>query len=222
MTTIAVMQPYFLPYAGYFRLCAASDAFVLHDDVQIPGGGWVHRNRLRNHQGNLSWLTLPLAKHPHTTHINQLRFRQGYQGDMAKQLRCFPLFESPAPHISELTANLVSANGEIVDYLCALLETTCRCLDINVTWIRSSSLGIDPELRGYERVLAITRMLGASTYINAPGGVSLYKPEDFRRNGVRLRFLSPYRGSMESILQHLHDTNPKYVRDEIYNNMAFE
>jgi hypothetical protein len=40
------MQPYFVPYAGYFRLFAASDLFVIYDCVQFPRRGWVHRNRL--------------------------------------------------------------------------------------------------------------------------------------------------------------------------------
>jgi hypothetical protein len=44
--TIAVMQPYFIPYAGYFRLFAASDLFVIYDCVQFPRRGWVQRNRL--------------------------------------------------------------------------------------------------------------------------------------------------------------------------------
>ena len=62
MTTIAVMQPYFVPHAGYFRLFAASDLFVVFDCVQFPRRGWVHRNRLPDAQGRARWLTLPLSK----------------------------------------------------------------------------------------------------------------------------------------------------------------
>ena len=40
------MQPYFVPYAGYFRLFAASDLFVIYDCVQFPRRGWVHRNKM--------------------------------------------------------------------------------------------------------------------------------------------------------------------------------
>ena len=45
-STMAIMQPYFIPYAGYFRLFAASDLFVIYDCVQFPRRGWVHRNKL--------------------------------------------------------------------------------------------------------------------------------------------------------------------------------
>ena len=60
--TFAVMQPYFFPYAGYFRLFAASDLFVIYDCVQFPRRGWVHRNLLPDASGSERWLTLPLEK----------------------------------------------------------------------------------------------------------------------------------------------------------------
>src|SRR5204862_8039179 len=43
---VAIMQPYFFPYIGYFELIAAINIFVLHDDVQYITGGWVNRNRI--------------------------------------------------------------------------------------------------------------------------------------------------------------------------------
>ena len=51
LTTIAVMQPCFVPYAGYVRLFAASDLLVVFDCVPFPRRGWVHRNRLPNARG---------------------------------------------------------------------------------------------------------------------------------------------------------------------------
>ena len=74
MTTVAVMQPYFMPYAGYFRLFAAADVFVLFDCVQFPRRGWVHRNRFATAAGHLDWLTLPLLKCPRETRIDELAF----------------------------------------------------------------------------------------------------------------------------------------------------
>ena len=71
---VAIMQPYFLPYAGYFRLFAATDLFVIYDCVQFPRRGWVHRNRLVDASGKERWLTLPLAKVPQRTLIRDLCF----------------------------------------------------------------------------------------------------------------------------------------------------
>jgi hypothetical protein len=51
ISTVAIMQPYFIPYAGYFRLFAATDLFVIYDCVQFARRGWVHRNRLPDGAG---------------------------------------------------------------------------------------------------------------------------------------------------------------------------
>src|SRR5438874_2141062 len=72
--TVAIMQPYFIPYAGYFRLFAASNLFVIYDCVQFPRQGWVHRNQLADHSGMRRWLTLPLEKAAQNVLIRDLRF----------------------------------------------------------------------------------------------------------------------------------------------------
>ena len=46
MKSVAIMQPYFLPYIGYFQLLAAVDTFVVLDDVNYINRGWINRNRL--------------------------------------------------------------------------------------------------------------------------------------------------------------------------------
>ena len=43
---VAIMQPYFFPYIGYFQLMKAVDCFVFYDDAQFMKGGWVNRNRI--------------------------------------------------------------------------------------------------------------------------------------------------------------------------------
>src|SRR5436189_2877402 len=89
--TIAVMQPYFMPYAGYFRLFAASDLFVIYDCVQFPRRGWVHRNRLLDAAGQERWLTLPLAKAPRDVKIQDLCFSRRADEVLHDRLRRVPL-----------------------------------------------------------------------------------------------------------------------------------
>src|SRR5438067_13363723 len=74
MSRIAVMQPYFFPYAGYFRLLQAADRFVLLDCVQFPRRGRVHRTEVPGPAGAVEWLTLPLARQPRDVLIRELRF----------------------------------------------------------------------------------------------------------------------------------------------------
>lgn len=65
---LAIMQPYFVPYIGYWQLIHAVDTFVLFDDVQFIRRGWVNRNRVLKHGGGWQYITVPLRKHS----LNQL------------------------------------------------------------------------------------------------------------------------------------------------------
>src|SRR5437764_15470200 len=85
--TVAIMQPYFVPYAGYFRLLAASDLFVIYDCVQFPRRGWVHRNQIPDAHGRAAWLTLPLAKAPQEVLIRDLAFPEAAEAMLAERLR---------------------------------------------------------------------------------------------------------------------------------------
>src|SRR6185369_7749599 len=89
--TVAIMQPYFIPYAGYFRLFAASDLFVLYDCVQFPRRGWVHRNKLIDAAGVERWVTLPLMKAPQSVLIRDLRFPPNISELLAQRLKPFPI-----------------------------------------------------------------------------------------------------------------------------------
>src|SRR5580704_13576707 len=91
---VAIMQPYFVPYAGYFRLLAASDLFVIYDCVQFPRRGWVHRNKLLDASGEARWLTLPLERAPQSVLIQDLRFPPNAAKQLAERMRPFPLFAS--------------------------------------------------------------------------------------------------------------------------------
>jgi hypothetical protein len=56
---LAIMQPYFFPYIGYWQLIRAADRFVIYDDVNYIKGGWINRNRILIN-GEPSYITVPL------------------------------------------------------------------------------------------------------------------------------------------------------------------
>jgi hypothetical protein len=219
--TIVVMQPYFIPYAGYFRLFAASDLFVILDCVQFPRRGWVHRNRLIDREGNLQWLTLPLEKGPQqTTLIRDLRFRDDTGAVMLEQSSRFPLFDAPSPAMRDIVHTILQPAGSVVDHIVMLLGKACTTLALPFNVIRSSELNIDPALHGWQKIAAIAKQLGAEAYLNSPGGVDLYNPSDFQSMGLNLKLLAPYEGSSASILQRLHTDGAQAVRDEILHNIT--
>ncbi len=200
MTTVAVMQPYFLPYAGYFRLFAAADLVALLDCVQFPRRGWVHRNRLPGAGGVPRWLTLPLAKAPMAVRIADLAFAVEARESFRARCRVFPILRNAEHPLAEA---MMDTEGDVVLYLARLLALSCEALGLPYRTIRTSELGVPPELRGQDRVLEIARRLGARRYVNLAGGRVLYDPEAFAARGIELAFLNEWRGSMWSILYRL-------------------
>ncbi|MBG52155.1 MAG: hypothetical protein CML99_07025 [Rhodobiaceae bacterium] len=197
MSRIAIMQPYFVPYAGYFRLFAETDLFVIYDCVQFPRRGYVHRNRLPDHKGQPQWLTLPLAPADRQATIQTLCFAEDAVSRLATARRKFPLLQNLPDEWEALFATVA---GPLVPWLGRSLDLCCRSLQIDCPTIRSSELAIAPQLRGQDRIIAICKALGASSYLNAPGGQNLYAAEAFHKEGIELRFLPSYEGSYWSIL----------------------
>lgn len=211
--SVAVMQPYFVPYAGYFRLFAAADVFVSLDTAQFPRRGWVHRNRLLDANSNPRWLTLPLRKAPREVTINELAFADGANDRLASEMRRFPGLRDGTDSPLE---RVMPVHGESPqDYIERLLSVACSVLGLPCSMVRASSLDIPPDLRGTDRVLAIVRALGGHRYVNLAGGQTLYEPGDFDRCGVALHFLGNYQGNSWSILQRLATESANSITTEI-------
>jgi hypothetical protein len=212
--TVAIMQPYFVPYAGYFRLFAASDLFVIYDCVQFPRRGWVHRNQLVDAAGAEQWLTLPLEKAPQNVLIRDLRFPPNAAQIFADRLRQFPLVASDHASVEHILTSLRDLRGNPLDYIERLLELTVGYCRIPWKVMRSSELNVPAEFRGQDRIIEIARRLGAHRYINAPGGRDLYAPAAFANAGIELSFLPEYTGPTVSILTRmLRDKQDELVKD---------
>jgi WbqC-like protein family len=200
--TVAIMQPYFIPYAGYFRLFAASDLFIIYDCVQFPRRGWVHRNKLLDAAGNLEWLTLPLVPAPRNVLIGDLQFPQGAAAEFGRRLRRFPLVQTQQAAEPVLTA-LRDIRGTPVDYIEQMLSSIATYLSLPWATLRSSQLAIPVSFRGQDRIFEIIRRIGAHDYVNAAGGRALYDAHSFADAGIGLNFLIDYPGPTSSILTRI-------------------
>jgi hypothetical protein len=213
--TVAIMQPYFIPYAGYFRLFAASDLFVIYDCVQFPRRGWVHRNQLADATGAERWLTLPIAKASREVLIRELRFSLGAREIMAQRIRRVPLLmtrRSPEP---EVLATLRDVGGTPVDYIERLLRNIVSHLGLRWNVTRSSSLGVPNSVHGQDRIIEIAHRLGATGYVNSPGGRHLYETRAFEDAKLELRFLADYSGPSTSILSRMLEENASSLSHDI-------
>lgn len=189
---VAIMQPYFFPYIGYFQLMKAADIFVFLDDVQYIQRGWVNRNRIRSQQ-RWVWLTRAVEKAPREWNIAQRLYTERgpncaedvYQRVMSLYQGA-PFYEATSTLIGSLIKH---AERNVAKFNRHHIEVIARVLGITTPCMNSSEIFPCGHLRGQERIIALCRKLGASTYINPIGGVSLYDSETFHQSGVDLRFL---------------------------------
>lgn len=206
MTTVAVMQPYFFPYLGYFRLFAQSDIFVFFDCVQFPRRGYVHRNRMPRcpPDGSVQaqhWLTLPLSSQPQETEIRGLRFALGTEDTWNARIAAFPWLVG-AGEVYDMVRS-IDERAPVVDYLIETLLFSAAKLGVQRDTVRSSELSVPQHVRGQARVIEIVKRLGGTRYINAPGGRELYDESAFHDARLSLSFLPPFKGSLNSLIYEL-------------------
>jgi hypothetical protein len=184
------MQPYFLPYVGYFQLIAAVDTFVLYDNIKYTKKGWINRNHMLQN-GEDTTFSLPLKKDDDCLHVDQRELAGSYS--RTKLLNKFRAAYSRAPYwahtLPVLERIIMCEEVNLFLYLHHSILSMCDHLGITTDVRISSEIDIDHGLRGQDKVLALCRAAGADTYINPIGGVALYDREVFSAQGVELRFL---------------------------------
>jgi hypothetical protein len=189
---IALMQPYFFPYIGYFQLMAACDLFVVYDDVQFIKGGWLNRNRILVN-GSPEWITLPVASAPHTLCIRDrsylLHDRSAVRlpARIASAYRRAPFVERTMRLVEEI---LCFPDANVAMFNTHLLRRVASHLGIFTPVALSSQIPKTCLLSKEERVLAICRAVGATSYVNAIGGRPLYSQRAFSQASIELKFLS--------------------------------
>lgn len=184
------MQPYFLPYIGYFQLIAAVDLFVIYDNVKYTKKGWINRNRMLLNGSDVTF-SLPLKKDSDSLHVVQRELAADFDRD--KLLNKFYGAYVRAPYFSQtypLLEKIVSCeDNNLFRYIHNSLINICAHLGIGTEIRISSEIDIDHGLKGQDKVIALCQTLGADTYINAIGGTELYVPEDFAAHGLKLNFI---------------------------------
>jgi len=191
---LAIMQPYFFPYLGYFQLIASVDRFVVYDDVAFIKNGWINRNRILAASG-VEYFTVPLSG---ASSFRSIRDTCSAPpgGWREKMLRTLTQVYARAPEreagLAIVHRVLQAADGGSVrDLAVSSMREICAYADLPASWQESSSAYGNAELTGVRRVIDICHREKATTYVNLPGGRSLYDPAVFAGNGLALGFLIP-------------------------------
>ena len=233
LSSCAVMQPYFLPYIGYFQLIKAVDTFVLYDDVEYTKKGWINRNRI-NVNSVPTFVTLPLKKDSDFLEVRERLISPDFEPK--KLLNLFDsayrraMFYDETREVIESIVRFEDRNlfGFIHHSICVI----CQHLDISTPIVLSSKLCPRGELRGVERIVSLCDHTCSLIYINPPGGRELYTSHMFSHHGKSLRFLipklSPYFQGTEnfipalSIVDCLAHCGKHYVSGSMLDDYRFD
>lgn len=184
----AIMQPYFFPYLGYWQVINAVDKYVVYDDVAYIKGGWINRNNILLN-GNAHLITLPLEGASSFKNINEINIVQKATGKILKTINAAyhkaPYFDAIMPIIEKL----ITEYHNIAEFNYKTILEIKRYLNWNTEILLSSEIEKDNSLKAQDKVIHINKILGSDYYINAIGGQELYNRDDFKKEGIELKFL---------------------------------
>ncbi len=215
MSKIAICQPYFAPYMGYYQLINAVDVFVSYDDVNFIKNGWINRNRIMVN-GAERLFTIPLKSQSSFKKINETLIDWDSK-HIKKFFKTLEQAYSKAEYKNEVMAVMERIFEQRPDSISGLaltsLQEFCKYLEID-TEIKVSSL------EGYEKVgdrvknlINICETENIHHYINPIGGTKLYDKEEFESYGVKLNFIQGM-GSLSII-----DVCMSRTKEEIQNDL---
>ena len=186
---LAVMQPYFFPYIGYFQLVNSVDKFIFYDDVNFIKNGWINRNRiLINNEPH--YITIQLKNASSFIPITSVKFGDNINKikktiELAyKKSTCFNEVWPIVEDCLDLQTDNIS---ELAMY--SILKVS-KYIGINTIFENSSKYY--PETSGLEkteRLLKICKLNNANEYINPIGGIEIYIKNNFNNAEVELNFL---------------------------------
>lgn len=186
---VAIMQPGYLPWLGFFELMAKSDLFVLLDTVQYNTRSWRSRNRIRTKYGWM-WLTVPvLVKRKFKQLIKEVKINNQIPWHR-KHLRSLYINYSRASFFKEYISDLERIHLKSWEYLVELdlelINFFVKKLGIATPLIRSSELNISGK--GNEYIINICKRLKADELYDSQGAKGFIVKELFYKEGIRVTF----------------------------------
>ena len=192
---VALMQPYFFPYLGYYQLIKSVDEFVVFDNAQYVRRSWMNRNRILNEHKESSYMTVPISKAPRETKIKDIVINNhvNWQEKIFRKLYIYKNAPYYPQVVEFLNDCLIHRNTNLSELNTILLKKTCRLLNIktDITILSKKLPAIESANMADEWGIKVAKALNACTYINAIGGMDIYCEQKYQDNGLVLKFIKP-------------------------------
>ena len=182
---VAIHQPNYIPWCGYFAKMAHCDSFIFLDDAQLPQGrSYVYRCRIR--RGNSSdWLSIPLQRISGSSIAETLIDGEAWK---RKHLTTLRHQYSRTPYFNQVFAVLEPAYqgvcSSLADFNVAIIQILAGYLGVTPAFSRSSELKVDTT--SDDRLIELTKRVGGSVYLSGAGGQNYQDPAKFEAHEIRL------------------------------------
>lgn len=187
------MQPYFMPYIGYFQLIKAVDKFIIYDDVNYIKQGWINRNNILLN-GTSHLFSIPLKEASSFKKINEIeindtlfpKWKDKFFKTLEQAYRKAPYYDTVIPILKKILAD---SEGKINHLIYKSIIEVCNYIGITTKIEASSTIYNNSELLKEQRLVDICKKEEASIYINPIGGQELYTKEYFAKYSIELLFI---------------------------------
>lgn len=190
MTTVAIMQPTYLPWIGYFGMIDRADIFVFLDTVQFARRSWQQRNRIKTANGPLM-LTVPVHKKgARDQKIGEVMIDEGARF-AEKHVRAIEHALSKAPYFTEHSGQLFAILGmghqKLADLNIEMITWLAQAMGISCKFVRSSEINATGSKA--DLLANICEALDGETYLSAPGSRDYIESSAaFRTHGITVSY----------------------------------
>jgi len=219
---VAIHQPNYLPWIGYFDKIKKSDIFIFMDNVQYTRGTWINRCQVKNNKG-WQWLTIPVItsgvfgqKINEAKIDNKLDWISTHFGAIETNYKKSLYFDRYYPYIKEILERKI---GNLADLNMKLIEKISELLKLKTKFIKGSEL--DTVGKATDLLINMVKAVGGDSYLCGGGAEGYQENKKFNQNGLKLiyqNFKHPVYKQMFgdflpglSIIDYLFNTGGKLI-----------
>lgn len=189
MTKVAISQPTYLPWLGFFKMIDSVDAFVFLDNVQFQKQSWQSRNKIKDNQDGEIWLSVPIKSHTLTEKILDIKIDLSKKNWQRKHLNSVKACLGKAP-FSNSVVNLISESfaknfTNLVDLNIDIIKNVTNEFSLTTQFYRASEL--DVSGRKTDLLLDIIKKLNADAYLANAGSKIYLQHEESRFNDLNIK-----------------------------------
>lgn len=187
---VAIHQPNFLPWLGFFDKIRRSDLFVAMDNVQFGktgAGTWTNRVQVIVN-GEPAWVTMPIVRAFHGVRAIKEMEVQAEPSWRVKLLRTIENSYRRAPYFGEVFGLvepiIQNPTSNLAEYNMAGIRQLCGALRLTTPIVIGSTLGVDG--RATELLIRMVKAAGGTAYLAGGGAAGYQEDEQFREAGITL------------------------------------